>query len=141
MPKKITLGINAHLKFIEFVLKTIAEAHNNKTVGEIREEYQREFNYEMPSLLDQNFGLIRLIPLIHIAEDGCIANEEDKKTIKAIRNAFTHNTVSYDNEGYTFAPQPKHNHKNVETVRIKYADFLTFLNRIENNFYQNADNL
>jgi len=124
--------VNAHLKFMEFILGTIDNADNTKTVGQIRSEFKAKFQHELQRMLTPNFGVIRLIPLMLMVEDKVAEDSEDGKKIKAIRNAFAHNTFSYDENGYTFRP----NRLNGDIVTISYEEFIPFLWRIENEYYK-----
>ncbi|MFY9642752.1 MAG: hypothetical protein WAK07_17910 [Rhodomicrobium sp.] len=133
MAQKDILRMNAALKYIEFVIGIIDKADDTKTVGQLRGAFKEEFKQDLPPLIDQHFGIIRLIPLMHMVEDGYLENTEDGKTIRAIRNAFAHDTFSCDEDGYTFLP----NRPNGKLVKISYEDFVLFLWRIENEFYKN----
>ncbi|CAK8711836.1 hypothetical protein KKHLCK_00845 [Candidatus Electrothrix laxa] len=64
---KTLLNLNAHIKFIEFVLHDFDNAPSDKTIGELREEFEKKFKTIHP-LLNQFFGIYRLIPLIQIKE-------------------------------------------------------------------------
>jgi hypothetical protein len=127
-----TLGLNAALKFIEFVIGAVDKADDTKTVGQIRREFREKFDHDLQPLINQHFGIIRLIPLMHIVQDHFLENTVDGARLKAIRNAFAHNTFSCDQSGYTFSP----NRPNGAIVRISYEDFVPFVWRIENEFYK-----
>lgn len=127
-----TLNLNAALKFIEFVIGTVDNAEDTKTVGQLRCEFKENFKHDLPTLINQHFGIIRLIPLMHMAQDLFLENTEDGRKLRAIRNAFAHNTFSCDEKGYTFLP----NRPNGEIVRISYEEFVPFVWRIENEFYK-----
>jgi hypothetical protein len=125
------LRLNAALKFIEFVIGFVDRADDAKTVGQLRREFNEKFETELPTLLNQHFGIIRLIPLMHMVEHHFLESSEDGKRLRAIRNAFAHNTFSYDETGYTFLP----NRPSGEVVKISYEEFVPFLWRIENEFH------
>jgi hypothetical protein len=129
---KDILSLNATLKFIEFVIGAVDKADDTKTVGQIRCEFKEKFEHDLQPLINQNFGIIRLIPLMHMVQDRFLVNTEDGIKIKAIRNSVAHNTFSCDKTGYTFLP----NRQNGEIVRISYEEFVPFLWRIENEFYK-----
>ena len=61
---KHILHINAELKYIEFLLHALATGNDSKTVGEIKKDFLVKFKTELPHLLDQYFGIIRIIPLL-----------------------------------------------------------------------------
>jgi hypothetical protein len=126
------LSLNAALKFIEFVIGSVDKADDTKTVGQLRREFREKFNHDLHPLINQHFGIIRLIPLMHMVQDRFLENTVDGARIKAIRNAFAHNTFSCDESGYTFFP----NRPNGATVRISYEEFTPFVWRIENEFYK-----
>lgn len=127
-----TLSLNAALKFIEFVIGAIDKADDTKTVGQLRREFEEKFKHDLPLLLSQHFGIIRLIPLVHMVQDRFLEDTEDGRKIRAIRNAFAHNTFSCDEKGYSFLPNRPYG----ETVRISYEEFVPFVWRIENEFYK-----
>lgn len=126
-----TLNLNAYLKMVEFVLHSIDESNDEKNIGEIRREFHAKFDVDMDVMLNQNFGLLRLVPLMHMAEKNFLEGTEDGRAIKAIRNAFAHNTFSCDQNGYTFNA----NRDDGLSVTITYAEFVPFIYRVENAFY------
>lgn len=127
-----TLALNAALKHIEFVIGAIDRAADMMTVGQIRREFREIFSHDLQPLINQHFGIIRLIPLMHMVQDRFLENTVDGARLKAIRNAFAHNTFSCDESGYTFFP----NRQDGAIVRISYEDFVPFVWRIENEFYK-----
>lgn len=132
MAQEDILSLNAALKFIEFVIGAVDKAGDTKTVGQIRREFKDTFGHELLPLVNQHFGIVRLIPLMHMVQDHFLEGTEDGVKLKAIRNAFAHNTFSYDENGYTFRP----NRPNGGIVTISYEEFVPFLWRIENEFYK-----
>lgn len=127
-----TLALNAALKHIEFVIGAIDRAADMMTVGQIRREFREIFSHDLQPLINQDFGIIRLIPLMHMVQDRFLENTVDGARLKAIRNAFAHNTFSCDESRYTFFP----NRQDGAIVRISYEDFVPFVWRIENEFYK-----
>lgn len=124
------LSINAHLKYVEFLLHTFDTASDDLTIGELKNDFQSKFNTLNP-LLNQNFGIYRLLPLILMKETYKNQKAElkgDIAKIKIIRDAVAHNEFSINEQGYTFK-------KNKGTVTFSYAEFNEFLHRIENQFY------
>jgi hypothetical protein len=67
-----------------------------------------------------------------MVEHNFLASSEDSRKLRAIRNAFAHNTFSFDENGYTFLP----NRLGGDVVEISYEEFVPFLWRIENEFYK-----
>ena len=124
------LSINAHLKYVEFLLYTFDTASDDLTIGELKNNFQSKFKTLSP-LLNQHFGIYRLLPLILIKETYKNQKAEltgDIKKIKIIRDAVAHNEFSISEHGYTF--------KNKKgSVFFNYAEFNEFLHRVENQFY------
>lgn len=125
------LGLNAYLKFVEFVLGSFDQASDDKTVGEIRTEFQQKFLHSPLPFMSQQFGLIRLVPLMYMAEEKFLAGSPDGDIIRAMRNAFAHNNVEYDENGYTFKP----NRAGAQPVNLSYSEIVSFIHRVENAFY------
>ena len=124
------LSINAHLKYVEFLLHTFDTASDDLTIGELKNDFQSKFNTLTP-LLNQNFGIYRLLPLILLIETYKNQKAElkgDIAKIKVIRDAVAHNEFSINEQGYTFK-------NNKGTVIFSYAEFNKFLHKIENQFY------
>ena len=124
------LSINAHLKYVEFLLHTFDTASDDLTIGELKNDFQSKFNTLTP-LLNQNFGIYRLLPLILMKETYKNQKAElkgDIAKIKVIRDAVAHNEFSINEQGYTFK-------NNKGTVIFSYAEFNKFLHKIENQFY------
>ncbi len=126
--RKNVLALNAELKFIEFILAFIDKAHDLKTIGNLRSEFKRQFGIDLGPLLNQHFGIVRLIPLMYVVQDRFFDGTEDGKLMRAIRNAFAHNDFSWDENGYTFNKAGAHD------IRFNYAEFMEFLHRIENEY-------
>ena len=138
--KKDILQINADLKYIEFLLHCFDHWNENKTLKEIKDEFEKKFK-RRPILLNQYFGIIRLMPLIFIREEHI--REEYKKTesklnlgdikkIGIIRNAVAHNDFSIGENGYCF----KNKGDKGDDVNMTYEEFQNFLHKIENEFYK-----
>ncbi|MCZ6805016.1 MAG: hypothetical protein O7D86_14120 [Proteobacteria bacterium] len=124
------LSINAHLKYVEFLLHTFDNGSDELTLGQIKKEFQEKFG-TIHDLLNQNFGIYRLLPLILIKEEYKNQKKDlsgDVKTIKIIRDAIAHHHFTIDEKGYTFE-------NNKEKVSFTYQEFSVFLHRIENEFY------
>lgn len=124
------LEINAHLKYVEFLLHTFDEGQDDLTLGDIRSQFINTFKTLHP-LLNQNFGIYRLLPLILIKEE--YKNKKDKlsgdvATIKVIRDAIAHGKFTIDKNGYTFE-------KNKGNITLSYSEFSAFIHKIENEFY------
>lgn len=50
------LNINAHLKYVEFILYVFDQGKDDLTLGEIREQFLNKFGINH-DLLNQNFGI------------------------------------------------------------------------------------
>lgn len=128
---KDILKINAHIKYIEYLLDTFDNGSDNLTLKEIRKDFQNKFNTDH-LLLNQFFGLYRLLPLILIKEEYKDQKKElveDIKKIKIIRDAVAHHSFTFDEKGYEFQ-----DNKNI--VKFTYEEFTIFLHKIENEFYK-----
>lgn len=128
--KNIILSINADLKYIEFLLNIIDNEDGNLTLNKIREKFEKNFNTKQ-IFLNQQWGIIRLIPLLLIKETYKMEEKdltEDVKKIQIIRNSLAHANFTIDKDGYLFR-----NRK--EELSISYNDFQKFLHKIENEFH------
>jgi hypothetical protein len=127
MNKHILL-INAELKYIEFLLHAMTTGDDSKTIGEIKKEFLAKFKINLPYLLDQHFGIVRLIPLLLMREE--LKNEGGKydRRISIIRHALAHNNFSISETGYEF-------YSDVGNCKMNYSDFVDFVWLIENEFY------
>jgi len=127
---KDILAVNAHLKYVEHLLSVFDNESDNITLGEIRKSFKKKFHMQQP-LLNQNFGVYRLLPLILMKEEYKNQKKEltgDILTIKVIRDAIAHHQYSISEQGYEFR-----NNKN--SITLSYEEFTKFLYRVENNFY------
>ncbi|MEH0020357.1 MAG: hypothetical protein V6Z89_11920 [Desulfobacter sp.] len=127
---KDILNINAHLKYVEFILHTFDNGADELTLGQLRNQFQEKFGTMHP-LLNQNFGIYRLIPLVLIKEEYKNQKKElsgDVAKIKIIRDAIAHHSFSIDESGYVFQ-----NDKG--KISFTYQQFTAFLHRVENEFY------
>jgi hypothetical protein len=91
------LNINAHLKYVEFLLYLFDNGNNDLTLGEIREQFQEKFNADN-QLLNQYFGVYRLLPLILMKEEYKNQKAElkgDVEKIKIIRDAIAHHKFTH----------------------------------------------
>ena len=126
------LAINAHLKYVEFILYIFDNESNDLTLGEIKSQFKEKFNTDH-KLLNQNFGIYRLLPLILIKEEyknQKLALNDDIEKIKVIRDAISHHKFNITEDGYIFK-------NNKHEITFTYQDFQDFLHRIENEFYAN----
>jgi len=124
------LSINAHLKQIEFLLHVFDNEKDVLTLGEIRNMFKEKFKHK-DILLNQYFGIIRLIPLLLIKEVYKNEKKElkgDIEKIKIIRDALSHNSFFINHEGYSFS-------NDRDKVTMSFEEFQKFLHRIENEFY------
>ena len=126
-----TLAINAHLKYVEYLLNVFDSYPDDATLGTIRREFEKRFSTRH-ILLNQNFGVYRLLPLLLIKEEY----KKDRKElvgivdqIKTIRDSIAHNNFSMDETGYHFI-----NDKN--SFSLTYDEFVQFVHKVENEFYE-----
>jgi len=124
------LEINAHLKYVEYLLHVFDTYPDVTTLKIIREEFEKRFSTRHV-LLNQNFGIYRLLPLILIKEEY----KKDKKNligviekIKFIRDSIAHNSFSIDENGYHFK-------KDEKSIFLTYDEFVKFVHKVENEFY------
>ncbi|MEI7867616.1 MAG: hypothetical protein WCI11_06975 [Candidatus Methylumidiphilus sp.] len=128
---KTILAINAHLKYVEYLLHVFDTYPDTTTLKTIREEFESKF-LTRHTLLNQNFGIYRLLPLLLIKEEY----KKDKKEligvieqIKIIRDSVAHNSFVIDEEGYHFKNDKK-------SIDLTYDEFVKFVHTIENEFYK-----
>jgi len=124
------LAINSHLKYVEYLLYLFDNESDDITLREIKNKFQDKFKTNH-ALLNQNFGVYRLLPLILMKEEYKNQRQElsgDIKKIKIIRDAIVHHNFSIDENGYEFK-------NDKDTVSFSYKEFTDFLYKIENKFY------
>ncbi|RUR24669.1 hypothetical protein [Legionella qingyii] len=130
--KQNILNISSYLKFIEFTLGSVSEknADGDKTIKDIKNDFKRKFHFDLPYLLNQNFGILRLIPLLLIREYYKKSNisDSDRKSIDIIRHALAHGNFSIDEKGYNFWCDKGE-------INYSFIDFQHFINKIEHEFY------
>ena len=128
---KDILEINASLKYAEFLLHKFDNSPDDMTLGELRAAFKEKFLTLHP-LLNQNFGIYRLLPLMLIKEEYKNSKKElsgDVEKIKIIRDAIAHHKFKIDEQGYSFE-----NDKG--EVKFNYTEFTDFIHKIENEFYK-----
>lgn len=125
------LAINAHLKYVEYLLHVFDTYPNETTLGTIRDEFEKRFSTRH-MLLNQNFGIYRLLPIILIKEE----HKKDRKDlaevieqIKIIRDSIAHNNFSINENGYLFDNGKK-------SVSLTFDEFVEFVHKAENEFYK-----
>lgn len=128
---KTILAINAHLKYVEYLLHVFDTYPDGTTLKTIREEFEKRFSTQHV-LLNQNFGIYRLLPLILIKEE----HKKDRKDlagvieqIKVIRDSIAHNSFSIDKNGYHFKNDKK-------SIFLTYDEIIQFVHKVENEFYE-----
>ena len=102
--KKQILAINADLKYIEFILKIFDSEKDSLTLGEIRKNFETKFKTRH-ILLNQYFGIIKLIPLLLIKESYKQQNKKlsgNVEKIKIIRDSLAHDNFEFNDKGYLF---------------------------------------
>jgi hypothetical protein len=130
-----TLSINAHLKFIEFLLHELDHADDGIMVGTIRRRFLEKFGTELPVLLCQDWGIIRLVPLLLMRES--LKNEkiadgtEYRREIDIVRHSIAHDSFAVDSTGYRFTCAKGE-------VCFNYDEFVQFLHSVENEFYSKS---
>jgi hypothetical protein len=125
------LAINAHLKYVEYLLHVFDTYPDGTTLKTIREEFKKRFSTQH-ILLNQNFGIYRLLPLILIKEEYKKGRKDLVgviEQIKVIRDSIAHNSFSIDDDGYHFKNDKK-------SVSLTYDEFVQFVHKIENEFYE-----
>jgi hypothetical protein len=130
------LKLNANQKYIEYLLYIFDNEAGDLTLKEIRKKFKQKFS-ATPVLLNQYFGIMRLLPLIQIKEIYKKQNKQftaDIEKIKIIRDSIAHNSFTISENGYYF-----HNDKGI--VKFGYDEFQAFLHKIENSFYQEFVNI
>lgn len=131
-----TLAINADLKYIEFILHTIDQADEELPILEIKRMFKERFKTDMPVLLNQNFGILRLVPLLLMRESLKIqrikTNIEYDKRIDIIRHALAHNNFTSNELGYKFESDKGN-------CEMSYDEFVKFVSKMEKNFYENLN--
>lgn len=125
------LNINAHLKYVEYLLSLFDNESDDLTLGEIREQFLNKFatNHK---LLNQNFGIYRLLPLILMKEEYKNQKAElkgDIEKIKIIRDSIAHHQFTINEKGYEFKNKSG-------IVFLDYEEFQEFVHKIENEFYK-----
>ena len=121
------LGINANLKHLEYLLYVFDNEDEKLTLKEIRKSFTEKFKTNH-SLLNQYFGIQRLLPLIlmkQVNKENKIKLSGDALTMKKIRDCICHNDFTCTDEGYHF-----------DNNILSYTDFNDLLYRIENDFYK-----
>lgn len=129
--KKDILYINALLKYIEFLLHHFDCSDEKMTLKELKKIFETQYHHN-DILLNQYFGIIRLMPLILIKEEYKNQKKElkdDIKKIKIMRDAVSHNNFYIDENGYSFK-------NNKGEIKMTYPEFQIFLHKIENEFYK-----
>lgn len=126
------LAINAHLKYVEYLLHVLDTYPETTTLKTIWGEFEKQFSTRRHVLLNQNFGIYRLLPLILIREE----HKKDRKDlagaieqIKVIRDSIAHNGFSIDENGYHFKNDRK-------SISLTYDEFVQFVHKVENEFYE-----
>ncbi|MCB4782368.1 MAG: hypothetical protein LGB70_05950 [Sulfurovum sp.] len=124
------LQINAHLKYVEFLLGIFDNSPHNPTLGEIRQQFEEKFE-TLPPLLNQWFGIYRLAPLILIkaVEEYTKQNIEISDDLEFVRNAVAHGRFSIEEEGYIFSEKK-------DTKKYTYEEIIQFIDQIEKTFHK-----
>lgn len=125
------LAINAHLKYVEYLLHMFDTYSDETTLKTIRKDFEKRFSTQH-ILLNQNFGIYRLLPIILMKEEFKKDNKElvgVTEQVKVIRDAIAHNSFSVDGNGYYFKNDKKE-------ISMTYNEFTLFLHKVENEFYK-----
>jgi hypothetical protein len=126
--KMNTLSINAYLKYIEYLLHVLDTSEDSKSVGEIRKDFASKFNTTLPHMLNQYFGIVRLIPLLLMREELKNESKIYDSRISIVRHALAHNNFKISETGYEF-------YSNIGNCEMSYSEFVDFIWLIENEFY------
>lgn len=127
------LSINAHIKYVEYLLYQFDNESGQTTLEEIRNKFHEKFKHK-DILLNQFFGIYRLLPLILIKENYKNQKKElfgNIKKIKIIRDSISHNSFQMNENGYIFK-------NDKEELAFTYDAFQVFLHEIENEFYSSG---
>ena len=125
------LLINAHIKYVEYLLHVFDTYPKETTLKTIRENFEKKFSTRH-FLLNQHFGIYRLIPLILMKEEYKKYKKElvgVTEQIKVIRDSIVHNTFSMNEDGYHFKNDKK-------SFFMTFDEFSQFLHIVENEFYK-----
>ncbi|MBN1255282.1 MAG: hypothetical protein JXA50_08420 [Deltaproteobacteria bacterium] len=129
-----TLTINADLKYIEFILHTIEKSDDGLTIFEMKRMFKERFKTDMPILLNQNFGILRLVPLLLMREslknEKLKSNTKYDKRIDIVRHALAHDNFLCSEDGYEFKSDKG-------DCKMSYDEFVKFVWQVENIFYEN----
>ncbi|OGF27092.1 hypothetical protein A2303_03270 [Candidatus Falkowbacteria bacterium RIFOXYB2_FULL_47_14] len=124
------LRLNANLKYIEYLLNAFDNENGKVSLEELRKKFKNHFKLNYP-LLNQYFGIVRLIPLLLIKEVYKNQNKQlegDIEKIKIIRDSLAHNNFIINENEFIFSDNKK-------SLKMTYNDFQIFLHKIENDFY------
>ncbi len=131
-----TLSINAHLKFIEHLLHELDNVDDSTTVGEIKTRFSEKFKIKMPVLLNQDWGIVRLLPLLLMREslknDKIATGAKYRSEIDIVRHSLAHDSFTVNSTGYKFTCKKG-------MVTFSYAEFVAFLHNVENEFYSKSE--
>lgn len=100
---KDILNVNAHLKYVEFLLSAFDRRSDYMTLGELRLEFKSRFQTLQP-LLNKSFGIYRLLQLILMKgeyKNLGIKLEGGINKIKIILDSIDHNKFLIDEMSYT----------------------------------------
>lgn len=125
------LAINAHLKYVEYLLHVFDTYSDETTLKTIREDFEKRFSTQHV-LLNQSFGIYRLLPIILMKEEFKKDNKDlvgVPAQVKVIRDSIAHNSFSVDEKGYHFKNDKK-------SIFMTYDEFTHFLHEVESEFYK-----
>jgi len=126
------LNINAHLKYVEYLLHVFDNGEDSMTLKEIRNDFKNKFLTIHP-LHNQYFAIYRLITLILIREKqkGSGKKSKDEEDIMIIRHSIAHNNFEITPTNFIF-------NCNKGILKLTYEELVQFIYRIENKFYNTA---
>lgn len=128
------LDINCYLKFVEWVLFNVSSDCTNKqrTIEELKREFKKKFKTELPYLINQNFLIVRLLPIVFIKEslkkelDTKLQKHSDK--IQIIRHAIAHSNFLLNTNGVVFK-------SDMGEYRATYKEIKDFIYEVENEYH------
>jgi hypothetical protein len=110
------------------LLHALIISGDSKTVGEIKKDFSNTFKINLPNLLNQHFGIIRLIPLLLIREELKTEDRKYDPRISIIRHALAHGNFSISETGYKFCSDKG-------DCIMTYSELVDFIWLVENEFY------
>ena len=128
MKKKEILQFNAYLKYLEATLYEIDNANADLTIEELKKNVYKKFRFQYP-LLNQYFGLVRLLILVQIRENLKKDKSLDPR-VHIIRHAISHGNIDINKDEFTFRSDKG-------DCELSFKEFNNFIHDLENDYYFN----